>query len=149
MIKSRSAEAKIDRGAVLVSDGTAVMRDQIRRLRALAGFGAASAKAVARAVKVEARKQIAAGLGPDGRPLQLTKDGRQPLKNAGEVITVRAVGTTVIMVVKNHHARHHLGFAKGKVVRQLIPTDKLPDTMTKAITKVVTGEFEQIMGDSK
>lgn len=124
------------------------MRDQIRRLRTLAGFGAASAPVVARAVKVESRKQVAAGLAPDGRPLQLTKEGKQPLRNAGQAITVRAVGSTVLMVIKGHHARHHLGFAKGKIKRPLIPTDEIPAPMTRAIERVVTGEFEQIMGVS-
>lgn len=148
MTKSPSGEAKTARGGAQVADGSAVLRDHVRRLRKLAGFGGASAEKVARALKSEVRKQVAAGLGPDGRPLQLTQEGKRPLQKADEAITVDAVGSTVVMRTMGHHARHHHGAVKGKIKRLLLPTADIPKPMVRAITRVMNGEFRKIMGDS-
>lgn len=120
------------------------MQDHIRRLRELAGFGGRSAPLVARAVEAESRKASARGVGPDGKPWQLTKAGKKPLQNV--VPVVRAVDTAVVMRLEGHRARHHLGIAKGKIRREILPSERIPDQMVTAIDKVITDEFERIMG---
>ncbi len=116
----------------------------MRRLRELGGFGGKSATLVARAVEADSRKQSARGVGPDGKPWPLTKTGQRPLQDVAAV--VRAVGTTVVMRLKGHRARHHLGAVRGKIKREILPNKRIPEQMTRAIDKVITGEFQRIMG---
>jgi len=127
-----------------MANGDAVLQDHVRRLRELAGFGGKSAPLVAKAVEAETRKNAARGVGPDGKPWQLTKEGKKPLQDV--VPEVRAVGTTVVMRLKGHRARHHIGAVQGKIKREILPNKRIPETMTRAIDKVITGEFGRIMG---
>lgn len=129
-----------------MADGAAKLDAQIKKLRELGGMVDRAAPAIAKAVEGELRANVAAGVGPDGEPLTRTKDGRQPLERAGRAITVRALGTVILAKVSGHHALHHLGRARGGVRRPLIPTAKIPDPVTKAITKTLTAEFRKTMG---
>lgn len=128
-----------------MASGSAEMRKQIKRLRKLGGLVEQSAPLIAVAVKEENRKQISKGQSPDGTPWPKTKKGEQPLVDAAAHVTVAAIGSTVLMSVSDHHARHHFGFVRGKIKRQILPTDEIPQPMTRAITGVVTGEFSAIM----
>lgn len=128
----------------MASSGDAALQDHIRRLRELGGFGGKSAPLVARAAEAGFRERAARGVGPDGKPWQLTKTGDKPLQNV--VPVVRAVGTVVVMRLEGHRARHHLGAIKGKIKREILPNKRTPETMARAIDEVITGEFQRIMG---
>lgn len=125
------------------------MDRQIARLRTLSGFVGASAPAVAVAVKRELTTQIAAGTGPDGKAWKPTKAGTPPLRGAAGALTVRAVGTVVLATLTGVEARHHLGAVKGAVKRPILPTGKIPDPVSRAIERVLTGEFAAIFPGAK
>ncbi len=129
-----------------MADGATVLRQQIARLRKLGNLTRDAAPAVAQAVKSESTRQVARGVGPDGQPWALTKTGERPLQAAANAITVAVVGTTVILRLTGHHARHHFGAVKGKIKRLILPTAEIPDPFIRAITRVLTGEFHKIMG---
>ncbi len=129
-----------------MADGSVALRKWIARLRELGKLAANSASDVAKAIKTEQLAQIARGEGPDGRPWKLTQKGERPLANAGRALTVRVVGTVIVLRLMGHHARHHLGAVKGKTRRQILPTGKIPDPVIRAIARVVTGEFHRTMG---
>ena len=134
----------------MAHDGSIALNAQIAKLRRLGpALTKGGAPAVALAVRGELAAQIAAGTGPDGRAWKPTKAGTPPLRNAAAALTVRAVGTVVVATLSGVEARHHLGAVKGKVKREILPTGKIPDPVTRAITRVVTAEFEAIMGGTK
>lgn len=131
-----------------MADGMAKLDAQIRKLRELGTLVKDSAPEVAKAVDGELRAQIARGVGPDGAPLEPTKDGRQPLKNAGKALRVRAIGTVVLSTLSGPAALHNSGRARGGVRRQILPSGKIPEPVTKAITKIVTDRFRKTMTGS-
>jgi hypothetical protein len=116
----------------------------IDRLHRLEGLTTLSAPKVAVAVEAEVRDQISQGVGPDGVPWKKTKEGKTPLQNAASALTVRPIGSVVLLRLTGPEAKHHLGAVKGKIKRPIIPTGKIPDPMTRAIERVVTGEFRRI-----
>lgn len=130
-----------------MADGSIALRAQIAKLQELGNITTTATPTVAKAVKDEVVKQVNQGLGPDGKPWKETKAGTPPLQGAGRAVKVSAVGTVILLRLDGRHARHHLGAVKGGVKREQIPTGKIPDPVTRAITKVLTGEFRQIMGD--
>lgn len=115
----------------------AALDAQIRRLRAVEGLAAAVAPEVAQALKAELDAQIARGQGPDGTPWPKRADGGQPLRNAAESTTVVAVGSVIVARVTGRHAFHHRGQTRGNVVRQILPSRRIPEPFTRAIKKVL------------
>lgn len=124
----------------------AALDAQIRRLRSMKGFAKEVAPEVAEALKVELDAQIARGVGPDGKPWQLTESGKQPLRNAAKAVSVTAVGSVVVARVEGHEAYHHRGQTRGNVVRQILPSRRIPEPFTRAITKVLDRRFAERMG---
>lgn len=128
-----------------MADGYAELDAYIARLRALPELARRAAPDVADAVRDELRRQITAGTDPTGRPWQRTEDGRQALATAADALTVGAHGTRVIMRLRGHIARHHLGRAKGGTVRRILPTAGIPAPMARAITRVLVDHFRGAM----
>ncbi len=125
----------------------AALDEHIARVRELPGFIDASMPDVADALEREQRRFIAAGTSPDGKRWEPKKDGSgKPLATAGDSLRVAPVGHTVFMRLTDHVARHHLGRAKGGTVRQILPTDGLPDPFARAITNVLTKHFARAVG---
>jgi hypothetical protein len=89
---------------------------------------------------------IAAGVGPDGKPWPLTKKGEKPLKNASAALTVRAVGSVVLAKLTGPTALHHLGIARGHIRRQILPSSRVPGPMTAAVKAVLTKAFQTRTG---
>lgn len=127
------------------SAGHESLRGMIAKLKQLKKLPEQAAPSVAVALDSEIKRNIAAGVGPDGTPWPKTKDGRQPLVNAGRALKVTAIGSVVVARLDGHHARHHLGAVKGKVKRPILPSKKVPAPVAKAITRVVTAEFAKVM----
>jgi len=127
-----------------VSSGALEMADMIRTLQELSGFGLKSASKATREVEVVTRRQVARGLGPDGKPWKPTQAGTPPLKNAGAALTIKLKGKCIIWTLTGVEARHHLGAVRGKVKRPIIPIDVLPGPVVEAITKSYNSEFARI-----
>ena len=122
--------------------GFAALDAHIARIRALPGLAQRAAPDVAQALRDELRRQIAAGTDPDGRPWTLTEAGRQALATAAAALTVGSSGVQVIMRLRGHVARHHLGRAKGGIVRRILPTAGIPAPLARAITAVLADHFK-------
>ncbi len=125
--------------------GFAALDAHIARLRSLPGIAGRAAPDVAESLLEVASEDIAAGKSPDGSQLQPTKEGAQPLRNAASALHVGAIGSTIIMRLTGPEARHHRGIARGGVIRQLIPTTKIPAQYAKAITEVLDEHFRTSM----
>lgn len=129
-----------------MADGMAALDAQIRRLRELERLAPDAAPDVARAVDRELGAQIAAGRAPDGTPWPRTQRGTAPLRGAAKALRVRAMGSVVLCTLEGPEALHHLGRARGGVRRQILPSNKIPTPVTKAISEVVKERFRKTMG---
>lgn len=124
----------------------AALRDRIARLRSLEQVPDQVGPQVARAIEAELRANIARGVGPDGTPWKLTQDGRVPLRGAASALTVRALGSTIIVSLEGAESRHHLGRVRGGVRRPIIPTGNMPEPILRAIDAIVLRAFDRAMG---
>lgn len=129
--------------------GFAALDAQIKKLRQLKTIPEVSAPAVAVAAKQEIKRQVRRQQGPDGKPWPKGKNGQPVLQRAGNAVRATAIKSAVVLTLDDQYARHHLGAVKGKVKREIIPTTKIPRPMTRAIERVVTGEFFAIMEPEK
>jgi len=88
---------------------------------------------------------IAAQRGPDGVPWPAPKDPetKAVLLNAMKSVTVSAIGRVLLTRVDGPEARHHLGIAKGKVKREIIPTKKIPTPMVEALRRVLLRKLDK------
>lgn len=114
----------------------AALQAQIRRLERLPVAIIEAAPEVADALHAELDAQIAAGTDPEGTPWQSTKEGKRPLQNASQSLTVRAFGNVILAKLTGPTALHHMGQARGGVRRQILPSSKLPAKITSAIRTV-------------
>lgn len=124
--------------------GFAALDAHIARLRGL-DLARRAAPDAARAVQDELRRQIAAGVDPDGKPWPRTQDGRKPLATAEKALAVGAVGTTIVLRLRGHVARHHRGIARGGIERQILPRRGIPQAMDRAIRRVLADHFREAM----
>jgi hypothetical protein len=121
------------------------LRRQIDRVRSLGELPEAIAAEAATELDRQLRQQIAAGQGPDGKPWQPTADGRTPLRNAGDGLTVRAVGSVVLARLTGSAVRHHLGTARGRIKRQVLPSARMPQRMTATLRTIASRRFQRAM----
>lgn len=129
-----------------MSNGFAALQAQIARVKSLEGFAKDVAPDVAVALEVELQRQISAGVGPDGQPWKLTRDGAVPLRGAAKDLRAAAVGTTVIATLSGPEALHHKGRARGGVQRQILPSKWIPAPAVRAIKAVLETKFNERMG---
>jgi hypothetical protein len=130
-----------------VANGFAALDAQIARLQAVGDLPRRAAPAAAEAVEDELRRQIRAGVDPQGaswKPRE--EDGGKPLRNAAQALAVVPIGTTVLARLKGPEARHHKGTAKGGTIRRILPVSGLPLPWARAIKRALVEEFEQTMG---
>lgn len=111
----------------------------IVRLRALPKIVEEALPAVAREVEQIIAGNIDAQRGPDGVPWPRPADRTESivLRNAMKSISVKAIGNVILARVSGPEARHHLGIAKGRTTRPLIPTKKLPQPFVEAMRRVI------------
>lgn len=130
-----------------MADGFAALDAHIARVRALADLSRAAAPECALEAKDAIDAQIARGVGPDGEAWPPRKDtGERTLQNAAQAVVVVPVGNTVFFRVRGPEARHHLGHARGGVVRRILPVKGIPNHLALAIKRGLTRKFEQTMG---
>jgi hypothetical protein len=125
----------------VADSGLAELDAMIARIHKLPELAKNAAPDVARAVELELRRTIGAGTTPDGKPWPAKQSGGKPLLNAAETLAVVAVGSTVVVRLRGPEARHHLGWAKGGIVRQVIPVKDVPPAMAAAIKVVLAKHF--------
>ncbi len=120
----------------------ATIEDMVIRLRKIQPDIRAALPEVAFAVGAVLKENIAAQRGPDGVPWPATQDGKPALVNAGAALTAQAVGGIVLVTLTGPEARHHLGIAKGRVKRQILPTKGIPGPVAEAIGRVVAAKLK-------
>jgi hypothetical protein len=130
-----------------VASGAAVLQEWSERVGTLPrALVKDAAPAVAKATEAHMQEQIAAGQGPDGKAWQLTAEGKRPLRNAGAAVTVRAIGTVILVRLTGPEVKHHRGIARGRIRRQVIPTRKDFGPIARAIRTVLGERFRAHMG---
>lgn len=127
------------------ADPTGTIQEWIERLNALATLPVQLAPKVAAELDKQIRANVAAGVDPDGKAWPATRDGKQPLRNAGKALTVRALGTRIVATLTGPEALHHLGRARGGVVRRILPSAKLPGAVVAAIKRVIASELDKVL----
>lgn len=130
-----------------MADGHATMQAWIDMLRELPDeLVKASVPAVVQALGQEINGDVAAARGPDGEPWAPKQDGGRALQNAAQQVTVEAVGTVILAKLKGPEVRHHKGTARGGIRRQILPTRKIPDNVSRAIRAAFTTNFARLTG---
>lgn len=126
------------------------LNEQIRKLNQLSnGFPEKVAPLVGAAGKEELKKQASAQEGPTGKAWEPSEEGKDVLVNSGNKVRVTVEGTSVTFSIRSPEARHNIGAVKGGKKREILPNARIPQKMTKAITNVVTGEFQAVMNGKK
>lgn len=132
-----------------MADGNAELQAMIDKLRGLEDIATRVAPEVADELRAQLEATVNAGQTPDGIPWQPTAKGERPLQNAAARMTVKAIGTTILVRVTGPTALHHMGAAAGRIQRQVIPTRDLPAAATTAIKAVLVRKFNELMGVDK
>ena len=115
----------------------AELDDMIARLRGLGATTREAVPEVADECKTVLAGNIAAQRGPDGEAWPKSKDGAPVLVNAAKELTAQAVNGAVLITLRGPEARHHLGIAKGRVQRRILPSKGIPAPMSEAIRRVL------------
>jgi len=124
------------------------MQDWIDRLGTLdTELVKRAAPELAKELQEETQDNIVRGVDPDGKPWLRTKDGAQPLRNAGKAVSTKAVGNVIIQRVEGVEAKHHKGAVKGGEKRPIIPSRKMPRAFSRACAKVFGKHFREILID--
>lgn len=115
----------------------------IARLRRLPRVVEEALPAVARECEKILAANIAAQRGPDGEAWPKSLDGEPVLLGAMKNTTVRAIGRVLLARVVGPEARHHIGIAKGRVIRRLIPSKRIPGPFIEAIKRVILSNLQK------
>jgi hypothetical protein len=109
----------------------AALDKMIATARSMATLAQDAAPLAARHVESSLRATAAAGQAPDGTAWPDKKDGGRALKNAAAAITVQAIGTVILIVLRGHHVYHHFG--AGVPRRPIIPQGSMPKRLGNAV----------------
>jgi hypothetical protein len=101
---------------------------------------------IARAMKSETERTIAAQTDAYGEPWKPGTEGEQMLE--GTQIETKIRGPKIMLRIVGYHARHHRGYARGGVKRGILPERGLmPPAMARAVKRVVEKRFLQAKGE--
>lgn len=102
---------------------------------------------VAIAVRNEVARTMSQQQTPTGEPWAPRKaDGAPALTGAVNALTAFAAGRVAYVRVSGVEARHHRGWVKGKVKRQMLPDKKtLTPAIIDAVVKVVVDKYTAAM----
>jgi hypothetical protein len=130
-----------------MSSGDVALRAIIAQIEALPeALVEGAAPEIASELHAAITRQISAGTDPDGKPWDRTQQGAQPLVNAANALRVTAVGSTIVARLTGPEALHHRGAVKGGKVRQILPSNEIPDPVAKAIRVVLDRRFRGVTG---
>lgn len=129
-----------------MSDGLRVLKNKIAMFRVLADVPDSAVPLVAAVIDRETKRTIAAGSDAYGNAWPAKKVGGSDFTFAkpSDLVT-GSIGRTIITRIKTRHTvLHHNGYARGEVVRRVIPIDVIPPAMAREIKRAVLGEFDRI-----
>jgi len=127
------------------SQGFVALRAMIDKVAKLGALPEECAPIVAERLHDITVENIAAGVGPDGKPWALTKEGKRPLQNAAKALSHGAVGTVAILRLQGPEVRHHSGTARGQITRRILPTRTLTAPVVEAIRRATAEKFREIV----
>lgn len=113
------------------------IEEMVAKLRSITPRVREALPEVAKEVRAVLVANIAAQRGPDGTPWPKTQDGKPALVNAGANLTAQVVGGTILVTLDGPEARHHLGIARGRVRRPILPSKGIPGPVVEAIGRVL------------
>ncbi|WP_437647860.1 hypothetical protein [Sorangium sp. So ce362] len=126
----------------------AALERMISACQELARLPERAAPLAAQKVGEELRRTASAGQAPDGTPWAPRKaDGGRAMANAAKAITVKAIGTVILITLHGPEVFHHFG-AQGKPARPVIPRGSLPSKLGNAIRLGFVEPFSRVRGYS-
>jgi hypothetical protein len=118
----------------------------IENIRTLPQLGIEAAPAAAKAWRETIVDQISKGVDPDGVAWARRKSDDGPvLQGAADKLSVVATGATLFARLTDYVARHHLGRARGGVVRRILPLAGIPSAAKVAIKAKLDEAFRKHM----
>ena len=126
--------------------GFRALESRIAMMKVLVDLPDECVPGVARAIEQETRRTIAAKTDPDGTPWPPKKTGGTDFTFVkASDIAVGSFGRTVILRIKSRPVvLHNNGYARGFVMRRVIPTKSIPKPMAAAIKRACIEEFRKI-----
>ncbi len=131
--------------------GELALNGFIDALRKLGAIDADAAKLAAPLVLAAAKKTARAGTTPDGKPWPgLKAGGGRALVNAADALSVKAVGTTVVLTLSGINVLQNFG-TSSIPARQILPDGGagMPRNIADALTAGAQKAFAQTMGGGR
>lgn len=126
-------------------DVDAFLREKISKVKGLGGSAAEIASEAVKELRKELEAQVSRGETPAGERWRPTLAGDPPLQNADEAVTITQAGSVILYRVAGPTALHHLGKAKGRIRRQVIP-DKIEPKMAAALKRAAETVIARKLG---
>lgn len=128
-----------------MADPFTILADKIAQFRVqVAGIPEAMMPELVSAIASEQGKTIGAGQDAYGVAWPANKDGSKFTFVAVSDVVVGAVARIVFVRLKSRvPVLHHYGYAKGHVMRSVIPTKTLPKAWSNRILAIANREFEK------
>jgi phage gpG-like protein len=123
----------------------AALEAQIHRLKSVKASVPDLARKVAEKFREVTLRNVQAGLAPDGTSWKLRLDGQRALQTAANSLTFTSIDNVIVVRVRGHVGLHHLGRGRGRILRQVIPTDEIPQPAVDAIKEVVIEELQGVI----
>ncbi len=125
--------------------GFRALDSQIAMLKVLVDLPDECVPGIARAMEQETHRTIAASTDPDGVPWPPKKDGAGFKFVKASDIAVGAFQRTIIMRIKSRPVvLHNNGYARGDVVRRVIPVGRIPARMAAQMKRAAVEAFNRI-----
>ena len=112
--------------------GFARLDDWIRNLETFGDSIPEMTKSLVPVVESEAAEAVQGQRSMDGVGWAPTKSGKRALAGAMKAITVKAVGTVILITMRGHEVFHQFGF-RGTPARPILPTAGMPKKLGNAI----------------
>lgn len=115
--------------------GQATVQEWANRLRSFAGnAGTTMAQRMVPVLQGQLAAAAADNRSVSGKTWKPTKAGNKPLAGVMGAVTVKAIGTIVLITLTGYHVFHEFG-ARGTPARPLLPHGGLPDRIGNLIRK--------------
>lgn len=127
--------------------GFRALDSQIGMLKVLVDLPDECVPVVADAMERETHRTIRAATDPDGKPWPPKKDGTGFTFVKPSDIVVGAAGRIIITRIKTRPVvLHNNGYARGDIVRRVIPSKRIPAPMAAAMRRACEAKFREMTG---
>lgn len=123
--------------------GVAAVDEMIARLRGFPDAIRAEAPAIAKRVQAAVEEDIAAGRAPTGTPWKPKKGGGRALVHAAKALTVKAIGTVILLTLEGPEVFHNFGTHKVPARPILPSSSSVPLKLGQAIRLGVVEAFRK------